>query len=196
MEVFEQMLNAYTIDSTDENNRDIIFELYNTCVKQNEQMARWPDFLGEGEPQLLANSKDLNEAKLDYAEKTKLQEKDDQVENSCLKENNKSTVCKSLSFKPLAEIFVDLDEVTPLDEGQRLLLDDDIQPCKVRLLPPTDVAMAPKKPFRPPTPINQVVLLLNPTQSPVDISCIVGYKLGDDPDPIKELIVTKDVPYV
>lgn len=65
----------------------------------------------------------------------------------------------------------------------------------MRLLPPTDNAMAPHKPFRPAT-INQVMLLLNPTGKPVDITCIVGYKLGDDPDPIKESIVAKDVAYV
>lgn len=70
-----------------------------------------------------------------------------------------------------------------------------LQPCKVRLLPPTADAMAPHKPFRPAT-INQVMLLLNPTGKPVDITCIVGYKLGDDPDPIKESIVAKDVAYV
>lgn len=63
------------------------------------------------------------------------------------------------------------------------------------MLPPTDDAMAPHKPFRPAT-INQVMLLLNPTGKPVDITCIVGYKLGDDPDPIKESIVAKDVAYV
>lgn len=71
-----------------------------------------------------------------------------------------------------------------------------LKPCKVRLLPPTAVSMAASKPFRPAAPINQVVLLLNPTQKPVDITCIVGYNLGDDPDPIKESIVAKDIPYV
>lgn len=56
--------------------------------------------------------------------------------------------------------------------------------------------MAPSKPFRPSAPINQVILLLNPTLKPVDITCIIGYKLGDDPDPNKESIVAKDIPYV
>ncbi|EDV91928.1 ADP-ribosylation factor-binding protein GGA3 [Drosophila grimshawi] len=70
------------------------------------------------------------------------------------------------------------------------------KPCKVRLLPPTDNAMAPLKPFRPASPINQVMLLLNPTGNPVDITCIVGYRLGDDPDPIKESIVAKGIAYV
>lgn len=59
MEVFEQMLDAYTLDSADGDNRDIIFELYNTCKKQNEQMARWPDFLGEGEPKFLGKLKTI-----------------------------------------------------------------------------------------------------------------------------------------
>ncbi|XP_033171223.1 ADP-ribosylation factor-binding protein GGA2 [Drosophila mauritiana] len=70
------------------------------------------------------------------------------------------------------------------------------KPCKVRLLPPTDSQMPPHKPFRPATPINQVMLLLNPTGKAVDVTCIVGYKLGDDPDPIKESIVAKGIDYV
>ncbi|SPP86518.1 ADP-ribosylation factor-binding protein GGA2 isoform X1 [Drosophila guanche] len=70
------------------------------------------------------------------------------------------------------------------------------KPCKVRLLPPTESAMPPHKPFRPATPINQVMLLLNPTGKAVDVTCIVGYKLGDDPDPIKESIVAQNIAYV
>ncbi|EDX02860.1 ADP-ribosylation factor-binding protein GGA2 [Drosophila yakuba] len=70
------------------------------------------------------------------------------------------------------------------------------KPCKVRLLPPTDSQMPPHKPFRPATPINQVMLLLNPTGKAVDVTCIVGYKLGDDPDPFKESIVAKGIDYV
>lgn len=52
------------------------------------------------------------------------------------------------------------------------------------------------KPFKPPTLITQVMLLLNPTKAAVDVTCIVGYKLGDDPDPIKESIVAKNIAYV
>ncbi|XP_017099600.2 ADP-ribosylation factor-binding protein GGA1 [Drosophila bipectinata] len=70
------------------------------------------------------------------------------------------------------------------------------KPCKVRLLPPTDSEMPPHKPFRPATPINQVMLLLNPTGKAVDVTCIVGYKLGDDPDPIKESVVAQGIAYV
>ncbi|KAH8421402.1 hypothetical protein KR009_004116 [Drosophila setifemur] len=70
------------------------------------------------------------------------------------------------------------------------------KPCKVRLLPSTDSEMAPHKPFRPATPINQVMLLLNPTGKAVDITCIVGYKLGNDPDPIKESVVAQGIAYV
>lgn len=66
----------------------------------------------------------------------------------------------------------------------------------MRLLTPTDSQMPPHKPFRPATPINQVMLLLNPTGKAVDVTCIVGYKLGDDPDPIKESIVAKGIDYV
>ncbi|BFG01189.1 ADP-ribosylation factor-binding protein GGA2 [Drosophila madeirensis] len=70
------------------------------------------------------------------------------------------------------------------------------KPCKVRLLQPTESAMPPHKPFRPATPINQVMLLLNPTGKAVDVTCIVGYKLGDDPDPIRESIVAQGIAYV
>ncbi|XP_017869857.1 PREDICTED: ADP-ribosylation factor-binding protein GGA2 [Drosophila arizonae] len=70
------------------------------------------------------------------------------------------------------------------------------KPCKVRLLPPTGNVMPGHKPFRPSPPINQVMLLLNPTGKPVDVTCIVGYRLGDDPDPIKESIVAQGIPYV
>ncbi|XP_030566306.1 ADP-ribosylation factor-binding protein GGA1 [Drosophila novamexicana] len=70
------------------------------------------------------------------------------------------------------------------------------KPCKVLLLPPTSNAMAAHKPFRPAPPINQVMLLLNPTGKSVDVTCIVGYRLGDDPDPIKESIVAKGIDYV
>ncbi|KAH8364891.1 hypothetical protein KR200_000208, partial [Drosophila serrata] len=70
------------------------------------------------------------------------------------------------------------------------------KPCKVRLLPPSSSEMLPHKPFRPATPINQVMLLLNPTGKAVDVTCIVGYKLGDDPDPIKESVVALGIAYV
>uniref|UniRef100_A0A1I8Q937 VHS domain-containing protein n=1 Tax=Stomoxys calcitrans TaxID=35570 RepID=A0A1I8Q937_STOCA len=143
----------------------------------------------------------------------------------------------AINHKPLAEITIDIDELTPIAEGQRMLMDDeDIQvslnftanqptphvsvivmsvinksrmpiedfqfeasvkkPCKVRLLPPTDTKLAPRKPFRPSEPINQVLLLMNTTEKPVDITCIVGYRLGDDPDPVKTSIIAKDIPYV
>ncbi|XP_055844236.1 ADP-ribosylation factor-binding protein GGA3 [Episyrphus balteatus] len=70
------------------------------------------------------------------------------------------------------------------------------KPSKVRLLPATGDSMPGAKPFRPATPINLIMLLLNPTKSDVDVTCIVGYKLGDDPDPIKESIVAKNIAYV
>lgn len=70
------------------------------------------------------------------------------------------------------------------------------KPSKVRLLPANGDSMPGTKPFRAPQPINLVMLLLNPTKNDVDVTCIVGYKLGDDPDPIKESIVAKDIAYV
>lgn len=57
MEVLDEMLSSYSSDVTEEDSRDIIQELYNTCKGHNEQMARWPDFLGDGEPEFLGENK-------------------------------------------------------------------------------------------------------------------------------------------
>ncbi|XP_067639977.1 ADP-ribosylation factor-binding protein GGA1 isoform X3 [Eurosta solidaginis] len=70
------------------------------------------------------------------------------------------------------------------------------KPCKVRVLKPTATEMSPCKPFRPATPINQIMLLLNPTGKPIDVTCIIEYELDEDPDPIKESIIAKNIPYV
>lgn len=53
MELLEQMLDSYSSDAPGGDSRDIMQELYNTCKGHNEQMARWPDFLGDGEPEFL-----------------------------------------------------------------------------------------------------------------------------------------------
>ncbi|XP_061386684.1 ADP-ribosylation factor-binding protein GGA3 [Musca vetustissima] len=160
------------------------------------------------------------------------------IENNAIKPQPLSSPATvATSSKPLAEIQIDLDQLTPIAEGQRILMDDeDIEvslnftsdrpsphvsvivmsvvnksrlpvedfqfeasvkkPCKVRLLPPTDTRLTPRKPFRPSEPINQVILLMNPTEKAVDVTCIVGYRLGDDPDPVKESIIAKNIPYV
>ncbi|XP_052872800.1 ADP-ribosylation factor-binding protein GGA1 [Anopheles cruzii] len=69
------------------------------------------------------------------------------------------------------------------------------KPCKLRLLPPSATSLPGTKPFRPPADgITQVLLLANPTAEPVDLTCILTYLVGDDPDPIKESIVMKAVP--
>ena len=71
------------------------------------------------------------------------------------------------------------------------------KPCKVRLLPASSVELPNVKPFKPPTEtINQVLLLMNPTQNPVNMVCILNYISSDDPDPVKESIEIKDIPYV
>ncbi|CAO1420999.1 unnamed protein product [Diamesa serratosioi] len=71
------------------------------------------------------------------------------------------------------------------------------KPCKVRLLPASSVELPGVKPFKPPTEtINQVLLLMNPTQNPVNMVCILNYIASDDPDPVKESIEIKDIPYV
>ncbi|XP_053658065.1 ADP-ribosylation factor-binding protein GGA1 [Anopheles marshallii] len=71
------------------------------------------------------------------------------------------------------------------------------KPCKLRLLSPSATSLPGTKPFRPPADgITQVLLLANPTGEPVDLTCILTYLVGDDPDPIKESIVMQAVPSV
>ncbi|XP_049539790.1 ADP-ribosylation factor-binding protein GGA1 [Anopheles darlingi] len=71
------------------------------------------------------------------------------------------------------------------------------KPCKLRLLPPSGTSLPGTKPFRPPADgIMQVLLLANPSGEPVDVTCILTYLVGDDPDPIKESIVMQAVPSV
>lgn len=71
------------------------------------------------------------------------------------------------------------------------------KPCKLRLLPASGISLPGTKPFRPPADgITQVLLLANPSGEPVDLTCILTYCVGDDPDPIKESIVMKDVPFI
>lgn len=71
------------------------------------------------------------------------------------------------------------------------------KPCKLRLLPASAAKLPPVKPFRPPADsIFQILLIANPTQQTIPkITCIFSYCLGDDPDPIKESVEVKDVPY-
>uniref|UniRef100_A0A182WES5 VHS domain-containing protein n=1 Tax=Anopheles minimus TaxID=112268 RepID=A0A182WES5_9DIPT len=71
------------------------------------------------------------------------------------------------------------------------------KPCKLRLLAPSATSLPGTKPFRPPADgVTQVLLLANPTGEPVDLTCILTYLVGDDPDPIKESIVMQSVPSV
>lgn len=70
------------------------------------------------------------------------------------------------------------------------------KPCKLRLLEPTGCSLPGVKPFRPPSnDLQQIMLLLNPTKVQVDITCIISYKLGTDPDPIKESVTVESIPY-
>jgi ADP-ribosylation factor-binding protein GGA len=70
------------------------------------------------------------------------------------------------------------------------------KPCKLRILEASDTKLPGLKPFKPPTDtINQVLLLLNPTQEPIDMVAILTYNMQDDPDPYKESIAVKDIPF-
>ncbi|XP_055631767.1 ADP-ribosylation factor-binding protein GGA2 isoform X2 [Toxorhynchites rutilus septentrionalis] len=71
------------------------------------------------------------------------------------------------------------------------------KPGKLRLLPASGTSLPGTKPFRPPAEgITQVLLLANPSGEPVDLTCILTYCIGDDPDPIKESIVMERIPFV
>lgn len=71
------------------------------------------------------------------------------------------------------------------------------KPCKLRLLPASATGLPAAKPFRPPADsIFQLLLIANPTQQAISkITCIFSYCLGDDPDPIKESVEVKELPY-
>lgn len=70
------------------------------------------------------------------------------------------------------------------------------KPCKLRVLEASDTKLPGVRPFKPPTEtINQVLLLLNPTHAPINMIAILTYNLQDDPDPYKESIEVKDIPF-
>lgn len=71
------------------------------------------------------------------------------------------------------------------------------KPCKLRLLSPSCTELQAVKGWKPPTElITQVLLLSNPTKKPVSILCILTYCLDEDPDPVRESIEVKDIPYI
>lgn len=70
------------------------------------------------------------------------------------------------------------------------------KPCKLRILEASGRDLPAVKPFKPPTEtINQVVLLLNPTQQPVNMIAILTYNVQDDEDEEKVSIEVKDIPF-
>ncbi|XP_070506999.1 ADP-ribosylation factor-binding protein GGA1 [Chironomus tepperi] len=70
------------------------------------------------------------------------------------------------------------------------------KPCKLRILEASGRDLPAVKPFKPPTEtIDQVVLLLNPTQQPVNMIAILTYNIQDDEDEEKVSIEVKDIPF-
>lgn len=70
------------------------------------------------------------------------------------------------------------------------------KPCKLRILEASGHKLPGVKPFKPPTEtINQVLLLMNPTQSPVNMIAIITYDVEGDDDPYKESFEVKDIPF-
>ncbi|KAL7024312.1 hypothetical protein ACKWTF_012989 [Chironomus riparius] len=70
------------------------------------------------------------------------------------------------------------------------------KPCKLRILEASGRDLPALKPFKPPTEtINQVVLLLNPTQQPINMIAILTYNVQDDDDEEKVSIEVKDIPF-
>lgn len=67
------------------------------------------------------------------------------------------------------------------------------RPCKLRLLEASGSALAGCKPFRPPSDdVTQLLLVANADGAGEwDMTCILSYHLGDDPDQTKELICVK-----
>ncbi|KAG5671739.1 hypothetical protein PVAND_001919 [Polypedilum vanderplanki] len=70
------------------------------------------------------------------------------------------------------------------------------KPCKLRILEASGRDLPGLKPFKPPTEtINQVLLLLNPTQQPVNMVAILTYNVQGDEDEEKVSIEVKDIPF-
>jgi ADP-ribosylation factor-binding protein GGA len=71
------------------------------------------------------------------------------------------------------------------------------KPCKLRVLEASGYDLPGVKPFKAPTEtINQVLLLLNPTQQPVNMIAILTYNIENDDDPEKMSIEVKDIPFI
>jgi ADP-ribosylation factor-binding protein GGA len=91
--------------------------------------------------------------------------------------------------------------ITTINQGRESIKEFQFEasvrkPCKLRLLPASSTNLPGIKPFRPPSDgITQLLLLLNPTKRDVDLTCILTYCIGDDPDPVKESVIMKDIPY-
>lgn len=69
------------------------------------------------------------------------------------------------------------------------------KPCKLRILEASGRDLPGVKPFKQPTEtINQVLLLMNPTQNPVNMIAILTYNLEGDDDEMKESFEVKDIP--
>ncbi|XP_058831912.1 ADP-ribosylation factor-binding protein GGA2 isoform X2 [Topomyia yanbarensis] len=92
--------------------------------------------------------------------------------------------------------------ISTINQGRVEILDFNFdasvrKPCKLRLLPASGSSLPGTKPFRPPADgITQVLLLANPSGEPVDLTCILTYCVGNDPDPIKESIIMPKVPFI
>jgi ADP-ribosylation factor-binding protein GGA len=70
------------------------------------------------------------------------------------------------------------------------------KPCKLRILEASGRDLPGIKPFKQPTEtINQVLLLMNPTQNPVNMIAILTYNLEGDEDEMKESFEVKDIPF-
>jgi ADP-ribosylation factor-binding protein GGA len=70
------------------------------------------------------------------------------------------------------------------------------KPCKLRILEASGRDLPGVKPFKQPTEtINQVLLLMNPTETPVNMIAIVTYNVEGDDDPYKESFEVKNIPF-
>lgn len=70
------------------------------------------------------------------------------------------------------------------------------KPCKLRILEANQDQLPAVKPFKPPTEtINQVLLLMNPTQEAINMMAILTYNYEDDDDPCKESLTVQNIPF-
>jgi hypothetical protein len=117
-----------------------------------------------------------------------------------LNENNGlkiiANVTKDYVAKDVRAIVVTVSNFGP-QEINNFQLDASVsKPCKLAIKPSSGNRLASlKNKFKPPETIDVILLLLNPTKSPVNVITIISYYQGDDIDACKEALEIKNISF-